>query len=183
MAALSRALSLTSEWGERMDDLWRRAMPIFSGCSLDARDGEKRAPSTHCARLLLLRLDVGCPDHLGPLFGILGDHLAELVGHHRHWSATHVLEPRLDLRIGKARVDLFIEFVDDVGRRAFWRAHAEPQVHLVAWEKLAYGRDVRQRAQARRRGDRQCAQLTGPDERDRRGSRGEYDFHLRRARL
>src|SRR6516165_10100025 len=66
----------------------------------------------------------------------------------------------------------------DVGRRAFWRAHAEPHVHLVAWDKLAHGWEISQCLQAHRAGYRESAQLTGPDERDRRGSRGEYDFHL-----
>jgi hypothetical protein len=38
---------------------------------------------SHCARLLLLRLDVSCPDHLGPFLGFVGDELAEVGGRTR----------------------------------------------------------------------------------------------------
>src|SRR6516165_11683522 len=49
-----------------------------------------------------VRLDVGRADHLAPLFGVLGDELAELSGRHRQWNAAQVCEPLLDLRIGEA---------------------------------------------------------------------------------
>jgi hypothetical protein len=45
--------------------------------------------------------------------------------------------------IGKARIDLPIDFVDDFGRRAHWRAHAVPRTHLVARYGLAHGRHLR----------------------------------------
>jgi hypothetical protein len=54
----------------------------------------------------LVRFDVGCPDHLAPLLGFIGDELAEFGGRHRQWNATQVCEPLLDLRIGEAGGDL-----------------------------------------------------------------------------
>src|SRR6516164_9835755 len=101
-----------------------------------------------------LRLDVCRPDHLAPLLGFVGNEFAEIGRRHWNWNTTQVSEPRPNLGIGEGSVDLFVEFVDDLGRRAFWRAYAEPDVHLVAWDKLAHGWDVRQRGRARRRGNR-----------------------------
>jgi len=64
-----------------------------------------------------LRLDVGRPDHLAPLFGFLGDHLAEVSGREREHVAAQVGKARLDLGIGKASVDLLVELLDYLGRR------------------------------------------------------------------
>src|SRR5436309_12070402 len=46
-------------------------------------------------------LDVGCPDHLGPLLGFLGDQLAELVGRHRRRQAAIGDETRLHPGLGE----------------------------------------------------------------------------------
>jgi hypothetical protein len=48
----------------------------------------------------LLRLDVGRPDHLGPLLGFVGDERAELGGRAHQRRAAEFGEPRLDLGIG-----------------------------------------------------------------------------------
>ena len=64
---------------------------------------------------LLLHFDVGSQDHLRPLLGLLGDELAEVGGRAWKHRCAHVGEPRLDLRVGESRVDLLVEFVDDLG--------------------------------------------------------------------
>src|SRR5262245_9531602 len=56
----------------------------------------------------LLSLDAGCPDHLAPFLGLLGDELAEISGAHRHRRGAEIGEPRLDLGISKAGVDLLV---------------------------------------------------------------------------
>jgi hypothetical protein len=62
--------------------------------------------------------DVGRPDHLGPLIGFVGDEFAEAGRRQRKHRATEVGDPRLQLRVGEARIDLVIEFVDEFVRRA-----------------------------------------------------------------
>src|SRR6516225_3260753 len=111
----------------------------------------------------LLRLDVGCPDHLGPLLGFVGDQLAEVgrgAGKHR---AAQVGEPRLHLGVVESRVDLFVQLVDDLGRRGLRYAEAVPITPLVARQELTHGRDVRQRVRARRSGYCERTQPPSPD--------------------
>ena len=62
-------------------------------------------------RPALFRLDVGRPDHLASLFGLVGDKLTEVGGRAWKHCATKVAKPRLDFGIGEARVDLRIELV------------------------------------------------------------------------
>src|SRR5262249_36644828 len=109
------------------------------------------------------RLDVIGPDHLGPLFGFVGDQLPKFGGREREHGATEIGKPRLDLGISKASVDLLVELLDNLGRRGVWRAEAVPITRLVARQKLTHGRDVRQRVRARRGGDSERAQPTSPD--------------------
>ena len=45
--------------------------------------------------------------------------------------ATEIGKPRLDLGIGKAGVDLLVEFLDDLCRRGLGRADAEPGARLA----------------------------------------------------
>src|SRR5262249_18286128 len=59
--------------------------------------------------------DIGRPDHLGPFLGFVRDELSEVSGRERKRRAGQFGEPRLQLGIGKARIDLFVEFIDDVG--------------------------------------------------------------------
>ena len=64
-----------------------------------------------------LRLDVGSPDHLAPFFGFFGDELAEVGGRSSTAARYQVGKPLLELGIGKAGIDFFVELVDDLGRR------------------------------------------------------------------
>jgi len=56
--------------------------------------------------------------------GFVGAELGKLGGRHGHQNAANVGEPRPDLRIGETRIDLLVELVDHVGRRA--RRCADP---------------------------------------------------------
>src|SRR5438132_1452826 len=91
------------------------------------------------------RLDVCRPDHLAPLLGFVSDKAAKVGRRHRHWRASQVSEPRLDLMIGESGVDLLVELLDDLGRRGLWCADAGPGARLVARHELSHGRDVGQR--------------------------------------
>ena len=56
-------------------------------------------------------LDASELHHLAPLLGFVGDELAEVGAREREHVATQVGKARLDLGIGKASVDLLVEFV------------------------------------------------------------------------
>src|SRR5262249_22994782 len=105
-----------------------------------------------------LRLDVGCPDHLAPFFGFVGDELAKVCGRDDKRRHTKNGEPRFYLGIGEARVDLLVELVDDVRRRVLGYADAIPVARLIARHELTHGRDVRQRVRAGRGRHRQRTQ-------------------------
>ena len=94
-------------------------------------------------RFASARLDARRADDLAPFLGFVDDELAELDGSHRHWNVAQGGKLRLHLGIGKACVNFFVEFVDDVGRRALWRTHAVPSADIVAWDRLTYGRNIR----------------------------------------
>ena len=78
-----------------------------------------------------LRLDVGRPDHLASFVGLFGDELAEVGGRDDKRRASQVGKPCLDFGIGKARVDFLVELLDDLGRRGFRCADAEPETPLM----------------------------------------------------
>src|SRR5262249_10330898 len=61
-----------------------------------------------------VRLDVGSPDYLAPFLGFVGDQFPKFSGREREHGATQVGKARLDLGIGEAGVDLFVELVDDL---------------------------------------------------------------------
>src|SRR5262245_30734924 len=82
--------------------------------------------------------------NLCPLFGFVDDEFSKVGGRHGHWHATNVGEPCLNLGIGEARIELSVELVDDLGRRALRCADAVPGARLVVRHKFAYGGDVRQ---------------------------------------
>jgi hypothetical protein len=53
-----------------------------------------------------LRLDVGRQNHPAPLLYLVGDQLGEIGGRARQHGRAEIGEPRLEVGIGKARVDL-----------------------------------------------------------------------------
>src|SRR5262245_47004747 len=110
------------------------------------RAGTAAAPAARCRNLRRgsfiaqpsqgmngsLRLDVGRPDDLAPLLSLLSDESSKGGGRHRHCHVTEVRKVRLDLGIGESGVNLLIELVDDLGRRAFGCADPFPPARLVA---------------------------------------------------
>src|SRR6516164_5827472 len=89
-----------------------------------------------------LRLDAREFDHLGPLFGFVSYELAEIGRRAGKYRAAEVGQPRLHLGIGEGGVDLFVELVDDFGRRGFRCADAEPEARLISRHKLTDGRHI-----------------------------------------
>src|SRR5262245_52983815 len=67
------------------------------------------------------RLAVGRPDHLGPLLGFLGNELAEIGGRADERRAAEFGEPRLDLAMREAGVDLMVEPSSYLARRVLGR--------------------------------------------------------------
>src|SRR5215467_8123059 len=89
-----------------------------------------------------IRLGPSELDHLGPLLGFGGNELGEVGGRTGKHCSTKVGKPRLQLGIDKARVDLPVELIDDLGGRFLGRANALQRARLVASHEVAYGRDV-----------------------------------------
>src|SRR5262249_15267289 len=59
-----------------------------------------------------LRLDVGRPDHLAPLLGLVGNEPAEVGGRAREHRVAQLGDARPDLGIIEASIDLAVELVD-----------------------------------------------------------------------
>jgi hypothetical protein len=78
-----------------------------------------------------VRLDARRPDHLAPLLGLLSNVLAEVAGRTWKHSAAKVGKPRVHLGVCEGRVDLLVELVEDLGRRALGGADAEPETRFA----------------------------------------------------
>src|ERR1700704_4225274 len=72
----------------------------------------------------LFRPRAGELDDLAPFFRFFGHEFTELRRRNGKDRRAKVGKPRLQLGIGKARVDLLVELVDDVSRRVPGRANA-----------------------------------------------------------
>src|SRR5215813_14718787 len=108
-------------------------------------------------------LDANGLHHLAPLLGFIGDELTKVDRRARKGHSAQLGKPRLDLGIGKARIDLFVERFDDIGRRALGCAKAGNSACLVARQEIPNGRHVRQRLRARGSCHPQRAQIARPD--------------------
>src|SRR3974390_1847632 len=88
------------------------------------RRGSFISPSQRIIEILgSVRLDTGELDHLGPLFGVVGDKLAEVGGRTWKHPRAQLGKPRLELGVGQSSVDLPVELVDDLGRRVLGYAN------------------------------------------------------------
>src|SRR6516162_5476797 len=96
-----------------------------------------------------VRFDAGELDHLGPLLRIGGDERAEVGGRVCKHRVAEVSDTRFHPGIGEARIDLRVELADDLGGRIPGSADPLPACSLVARNKVAYGRYVRQHLRAR----------------------------------
>src|SRR5947209_20618502 len=95
-----------------------------------------------------IRFDARELDHLAPLLGFLSDELAEVGRRARKCGGAPLGKPRLHLGIGKGRVDLRVELVDDLGRRVARRADAGPEAKLIARREFGNRREVRKHRRA-----------------------------------
>src|SRR5215471_13428866 len=134
----------------------------------------RRAMSRHFRRTELwnvrrrsLRLNARELHHLAPLFGLLGDELAEVGRRARKCGGATLGKPRLHLGIRKGCVDLRVELVDDLGWRGARRADAGPEAKLIARHEFGNRWEVRQHRRACRDGYCQRAKFAGPDVCDR----------------
>src|ERR1700720_5064318 len=89
------------------------------------------------SRLVSLRLDFGCSDHLAPFLGFFDDEPAEGGGRAHKRGFAQIRKLRLQLRSGETRIDLRIKLIDHLRRRVSGCANAEPRANLVAWHKFA----------------------------------------------
>src|SRR5262245_65660113 len=101
-----------------------------------------------------LRLDVEGPDHLAPLVGLFGYELTEVGGRACKQYAAHFSQPRLDVRVSKARVDCIVEFLDEFGRRVLGCTETQPRAGLVTCYEPANGRKIAHSHQPRCTGHR-----------------------------
>src|SRR4029453_982496 len=106
----------------------KRALPPFA----------QRALRTIRRSRPYLWLDVGRPDHVGPLLNLLGNELAEVGGRAWKHSATKLGKGGLDFGIGQAGVDLPIELVDDFSGCALGRTNTRPSAGFVPRQEVAY---------------------------------------------
>src|SRR5215831_4977386 len=115
---------------------------VFALKTSAPRFAEQSFMEYRASEVASLRLDAAEFDHLGPLFGFVGDQLAEVSGRARKRRAAELSETGLHLRIVESRIDLLVELVDDLGRRGFRCAEAEPETRFVARHKLTDSRHV-----------------------------------------
>src|SRR5256714_4995437 len=126
----------------------------------------------------LLRFDIGCANHLGPLVRLVSNELAQVSGRHCQWYITKLDQLGLYPRIGKGSNDFLIEPLDDFSRRVAGRSESTHQSRLIARQKIANGRQIRERFVPHRRGHRQSAEPAGFNMFNCRRCGGEYRLHL-----
>src|SRR6266436_2591145 len=73
----------------------------------------------------LLRFDVGCPDHLGPLLGFFRNKRPEIGRRASNDYAAQVGKLNPQFRIGEAGIDLLVEPIDNLDGCFPRRAEAE----------------------------------------------------------
>src|SRR5882672_3521891 len=146
-------------------------LPSLESCACDFTKGNYEIS-------VLLRLNVGRTDHLGPLVGFVRDEFLETVGRAWQDSAAQFAKPCLDARIGKARVDLPVQQGDDVSGRILGRPQAEPKTRFKPRYELAKCRGIRQFFQPRCCGHRKSPQFASPDVLDRGRQSSEEGLHL-----
>src|SRR5262245_6919235 len=91
-------------------------------------------------------------------------------------AAAQVGKPQLQLGVRQRRVNLLVQFVNDLTGRVPGCADTYPCSRIITRHKLTQRWDVRQDLRARRSGDRQCAHFAGLDVLN--GRRGEHHLHL-----
>src|SRR5262245_14652327 len=128
---------------------WREAEPSKSrGAENSARHEWRHAlrllRPTRCYQIRLFRLDTRELDHLGPLLGFCHDQPAEFGRRTRTRDASQRRVPRPQRGIGKGRIDLGVELLNDRGWRALWGADTSHGAGFVTRYELAHSRQLGQ---------------------------------------
>ena len=79
-----------------------------------------------------LRLNIGCQDHLAPFHSLVGDKLGEIGWRARQYGRAEIGEPRLEVGIGKARIDLRVQRFNDLCGRVLRSGDALPSARPAA---------------------------------------------------
>src|SRR5271169_6092259 len=83
--------------------------------------------------------EIGGPDHLAPFLGFRRYMLSEVGRRADKYRGAEFGQPRLQLWIGEAGIDLQIELVDDLDRCLAGRADTKPAACRVAGHELSDG--------------------------------------------
>src|SRR5215469_8070487 len=114
----------------------------ITGRGVDAKKTTRMTPCRH-ERLEAIAASLGLDarelDYFAPLLGFIGNELAELGGRARKRHGAQVSKPSLNVGVGKARVDLSVEPMHDLGRRVLGRPYAIHHNCLVALHEIANG--------------------------------------------
>jgi hypothetical protein len=82
---------------------------------------------------------------ISPFLGFLREVFSEIRRRTGKCHGTKLREPRLELSIGEARIDLGVELIDDLGGRALGGADAIPRTRVVTGDEIGDNRNVGQR--------------------------------------
>src|SRR5262245_11743495 len=110
-----------------------------------------------------LRLDVGRPDHFGPLVGLISNEFSEFDSCQRHRLIAQACKARPHIVLVDDGIDLLLELFDNSGGSALRRTEAIPCAGLIARHVFTHGRNVRQNLRARRTGYGKGSHLAGFD--------------------
>src|SRR5207244_10757311 len=89
------------------------------------------------------RLYVRSFQHFRPLLSIAYEQPFKFGRRALERGATKLTKPRIEHRIGKARINLFVEQFHDLGWRLSTRRNAEPNARLITRDEFADCGDVR----------------------------------------
>ena len=111
----------------------------------------------------LLRLDIGSSDDPRSLVSLVRYEFCKVAWRCNKRSGAETGDARPDCGIGKSRVYLCIQFLNNFRRRILGRCNSSPRACLEAFDKLSHGRRIGQRFRAGRGSYRQSAQFTCSD--------------------
>ena len=114
-------------WGKPEVFCSLRDLPVLTHSGLEA--GGIRGTTLWMRPTASVRLGAGELHHLGQPLGFFGNVFCEAARRTYKWKDTEVDEPCPEFGIGKRRVDLPVEPLDDVSRRIPWCAECLPAGH------------------------------------------------------
>src|SRR5215475_5177501 len=149
---------------------WRRPVRRRASMSL-LRLISMKWPETpgHSQFRCLFGPQASCFNHSTPFLGLLGEVHSEFGRRGNKGRGAQLRKSRFQLCVREARIDLFVQLIDNLGARVSWSANTIPGARLIARQEIAHNGDVRQRPRASRPGGRERKQPAGPDVLNRRG--------------